>query len=64
MRKFPLSYGVHYEDALGFGVGGRGEGELQENFENDALFLAGTEKWQKNMNIARTFVQGCRNKSS
>ena len=44
--------------------GGRGEGELQENFENDALFLAGTEKWQKNMNIARTFVQGCRNKSS
>ena len=28
------------------------EGELQENFENDALFLAGTEKWQKNMNIA------------
>ena len=26
MRKFPLSYGVHYEDALGFGVGGRGGG--------------------------------------
>ena len=22
MRKFPLSYGMHYEDALGFGRGG------------------------------------------
>ena len=29
-----------------------GEGELQENFEKDALFEEGTEKWQKNMNIA------------
>ena len=31
---------------------GWGEGELQENVETDALFLEGTEKWQKNMNIA------------
>ena len=29
-----------------------GEGELQENFEKDALFFEGTQKWQKNMNIA------------
>ena len=28
------------------------EGELQENFEKNALFYEGTEKWQKNMNIA------------
>ena len=27
-------------------------GELQENFEKDALFYEGTEKWQKNMNSA------------
>ena len=31
---------------------GWGERELQENFEKDALFYEGTEKWQKNMNIA------------
>ena len=31
---------------------GWGEEELQENFENDARFQEGTEKWQKNMNIA------------
>ena len=31
---------------------GWGEGELQENFENDALFLEGTEKWRKNLHIA------------
>ena len=31
---------------------GWGEGELQENFEKDALFSEGTEKWQKNMNTA------------
>ena len=30
---------------------GWGEGKLEENFENDALFLDGTEKRQKNMNI-------------
>ena len=29
-----------------------GEGELQDNFEEDALFYEETEKWQKNMNIA------------
>ena len=29
-----------------------GEGEVQENFENDALFKEGTEKWHKNMPIA------------
>ena len=27
MRKFPLSYGMHYEDALGFGRGGGGAGK-------------------------------------
>ena len=32
-----------------------GEGELQENSEKDALFWEGTEKWQKNMNIAVLF---------
>ena len=31
---------------------GWGEGELQDNFEKDALFYEGTEKWQKYMNIA------------
>ena len=31
---------------------GGGGGELQENFQKDALFYEGTEKWQKNMNIA------------
>ena len=30
---------------------GWGKGKRQENFENDALFEDGTEKWQKNMNI-------------
>ena len=29
-----------------------GEGELQENFEKDACFYEGTQKWQKNMNTA------------
>ena len=29
-----------------------GWGELQENFEKDALFKEGTDKWQKNMNTA------------
>ena len=29
-----------------------GEGELKENFEKDALFHEGTEKWQKNLNVA------------
>ena len=29
-----------------------GEEELQENFEKDALFYGGTQKWEKNMNIA------------
>ena len=29
-----------------------GEGELQENFEKDALFYEGTQKWQKTVNIA------------
>ena len=29
-----------------------GEGELQKNFEKDALFYEGTEEWQKNMNTA------------
>ena len=29
-----------------------GEGEEQENFEKDAPFYEGTQKWQKNMNIA------------
>ena len=29
-----------------------GEGELQDNFEEDALFYHETEKGQKNMNIA------------
>ena len=29
--------------------------ELQENFEKDALFYEGTEKWQKNMNTALLF---------
>ena len=29
-----------------------GKGELQENFEKDALFYEGAQKWQKNMNIA------------
>ena len=28
----------------------RGEGELQENFEKDALFYEGTKKLQNNMN--------------
>ena len=28
------------------------EGELQENFKKSALFKEGTEKWQRNMNIA------------
>ena len=28
------------------------EGELQENFKNNALFYKVTQKWQKNMNIA------------
>ena len=28
------------------------EGERQENSEKDALFYEGTQKWQKNMNIA------------
>ena len=28
------------------------EGELQGNFGKDALFEEGTDKWQKNMNIA------------
>ena len=31
---------------------GWGEGELQENFEKDALFHEGIEKWQKNLNVA------------
>ena len=31
---------------------GGGGGRTARNFENDALFLEGTEKWQKNMNIA------------
>ena len=31
---------------------GWGEGELQENFENDALFYKGTHKLQKIMNTA------------
>ena len=31
---------------------GWGEGELQENFKKGALFYEGSEKWQKNMNIA------------
>ena len=31
---------------------GWGEGELQENFQKDAPFYEGTQKWQKNMNIA------------
>ena len=30
----------------------RGEGELQENFEKDALFYEGTKKLQNNMNTA------------
>ena len=29
-----------------------GKGELQKNFEKDALFYEGTQKWQKIMNIA------------
>ena len=31
---------------------GGGKGELQENFEKDALFYEAAQKWQKNMNIA------------
>ena len=29
-----------------------GEGEMQENFEKDALSYEGTEKWQKNNDTA------------
>ena len=31
---------------------GEGEGELEENFEKEALFYEGTEKWQEHINIA------------
>ena len=33
-------------------IGWGGEGELQQNFEKDALFWEGTGKWPRNMNIA------------
>ena len=45
-----LSWRVYPELFPSFNFGW-GEGELQENFEKDALFSEGTEKWQKNMNI-------------
>ena len=42
---------------------GWGEGELQENFEKDAVFLRGiremTEKYEYCSSVARTFVQDC-----
>ena len=42
---------------------GWGEGELQENFEKDALFLRGiremTEKYEYCSSVPRTFVQDC-----